>query len=1700
MNRKQPQAGIILLVVLSSLTFFSVLIAAYLVFSNQSRESSFAISARNIHRPNVNGIIDDALMTLIRGTDDGTNAFWGEDLLSDYYGRGDGELSLTVTTSASINDSGGNPTGFVKVAISGATITPPNLNDVYAGRVITFSNGTLVNRSYRVIRSLFVGGSHQIIFQLESRYAATDISNTDTLVMNGIPRNAAGIGFDGTDINATVIAGSVNNTLNIPAGVGISTLPMAIQPNHLPGTVDKKSGTRGDFDEGYDAADFNNWFLSHRHSDGVVIPSFHRPSVLNYILNNEADWPSVTGAAGDVIYRDLMASFARATFRPLPLAASQFSTTSGALNPQFTGGNSSFALRIPLLMQSGGQARLDQFARALIGNGTPTGQSYDVDNDSDGIKDSIWIDLRLPLITAPDGKLLRPLIAPMIEDLSGRLNVNAHSNSQLTGVTNAGLDSDLAAWAGTNAALMKKTFRGLGYGPSEIALPPAVSASLVTQRLGTDGVPGSAQADSLDVLRTAWRPGSQAANGGYGYSIDPFGRGGVAIGRSGGLVAANSGTVVTASAQDEALNDPYESDPTGRLAHDLMLTQGELEAILRSNQFDVNLLPQRLRGLVSSVVGIDKVITTISKSDDTPPQFGFVTSGSAVEKLRTLYFPSLSNAQLVELIAPEIRLGRKLDINRSFGNGIDDDGDGVIDEPGEIPTTGAVPSVTNRIDDNLDGTVDEAGEVGEPAFAIPAASTATLPNGYANQEAFYVLDSTTAENGRTLLARQIYVLMMALSKDYVFPVSGAGINETDYHARRLAQWAVNVVDCRDPDSIMTRFVYDKNPFNGWDVPAVPSNENTVWGVEMPELLLTETLAFHDIAVQDTPTGGNKGIGSAPNNDKHTDQIGLPEGSLFVELYCPGSNVTDSTTRSYPQELYTNQSLDLARVTGNAPVWRLAISEPHFDKNISVDGDPTLNPVFQPLASIVDPVPALPSNKRPSRRRHNSALGDAYSYEKEESELANTAVASQLQFERYVLFTGAESNIAGMTSDNTFYLGGAGADNGSKSVTRGQYLCVLPRATTTFGYQSDKTTRSNQTIAFNGTNGVQHLPAGVAPGAPLFNLLTEYSRPKVFVATTTGGIPLNVSAPLAGYDTTANPLPADVPYDVANRLIPNVASTTEEEPFLGTVPEHSSIFLQRLADPTRDWNAVTNPYRVVDYMSLDLNVFSGQERPSKVTRTDPSDLATETYQVKYRRRSRQKNGSTRDSLGNVVKNQNALYSYLSEFDIIDDDVFDNYVTNIDTSADYFSFAPTNGHFYSSLGFLNTTQAAVNPAFASGFSEPFKTAFPNTNNDRNLPQVGFAIHPWLNRPFATPFESILVPACSQGRLFEEFTTVQGGADPVVFPTDATDLTQFHGPFRHLLNFFHSDRNVTEAAGFVSLFDYVHTLPPFRGEVNAIAPSLVAAPSDLNPLLAPPFNFRYGNIRNGCVNLNTLSEFPVWQGLMQGHMNATEYASPASSGVATQLAFDEFSFAKRGYDPIPETRVTSAGPYNYDATHLNPLFPTQFAGMFRDAATTRFSPSVRDTVTTDKLRRRPINGTLLRGNGSLDTNDPDRGGVANVGPQFVRGAMKAPTWDNSVTPAVDPHLDRNRNPFMRYQTLMRMPNLVSDNSQVFLIRLTLGFFEVDASNINSLGAEYGESTGEAQRYQAMFIIDRSIPVGFVPGVDMNARDTVIFERYYQ
>ena len=46
--------------------------------------------------------------------------------------------------------------------------------------------------------------------------------------------------------------------------------------------------------------------------------------------------------------------------------------------------------------------------------------------------------------------------------------------------------------------------------------------------------------------------------------------------------------------------------------------------------------------------------------------------------------------------------------------------------------------------------------------------------------------------------------------------------------------------------------------------------------------------------------------------------------------------------------------------------------------------------------------------------------------------------------------------------------------------------------------------------------------------------------------------------------------------------------------VGNYQDVATIFLQRLADPTSAWDAVNNPYITVDYQSMDLTVFNGEE--------------------------------------------------------------------------------------------------------------------------------------------------------------------------------------------------------------------------------------------------------------------------------------------------------------------------------------------------------------------------------------------------------------------------------------------------------------------------------------------------------------------------
>ena len=141
-------------------------------------------------------------------------------------------------------------------------------------------------------------------------------------------------------------------------------------------------------DEDYDACDLENWFLAIQSADGqVMIPSFHRPGILTSL-----DWtiPAVNSAGTSIN------NYSRAKIlRPRQADNSPLFPTDPSVIDSSTG-------------------RL----------------TYDIDNDGDGVTDSVWLDLGYPVQRDPNGRLLKPLFAFMVLGLNGRLPLNTVGNLQ----------------------------------------------------------------------------------------------------------------------------------------------------------------------------------------------------------------------------------------------------------------------------------------------------------------------------------------------------------------------------------------------------------------------------------------------------------------------------------------------------------------------------------------------------------------------------------------------------------------------------------------------------------------------------------------------------------------------------------------------------------------------------------------------------------------------------------------------------------------------------------------------------------------------------------------------------------------------------------------------------------------------------------------------------------------------------------------------------------------------------------------------------------------------------------------------------------------------------------------------------------------------------------------------------------------------
>lgn len=581
-----------------------------------------------------------------------------------------------------------------------------------------------------------------------------------------------------------------------------------------------------------------------------------------------------------------------------------------------------------------------------------------VDNDRGGIPDSDWVDLGFPVMTGADGRQVKPLFAILCVDLDGRLNVNfvgnrGHLRTAPTWTILNGDGSTMryrpsravpgATPPATDLAygnpIPSPAFgQGVGWGPADTTLwdllagtvqtaLPALSPSqvqsvafawysqLLDARYGTGGRPGIVGDD-------AYAPNAPAAlkfpvyltsralvdfHAALRQGVDPRGM----------PTSEPTYPIYTGTPYHPTIESPYELNTEAlrgqaSTATDTLFSITELEGLLRHFDWDSRTIPSRLRNVLFDVDGdgnpdllplgeaplfiqsitteswdlpVLKFLSDRNRNNPPPPgtfrepmQSPLELLEEPIKKRTTGYAPYLTIEDLVtrRIVPPDFVFGMQYDLNRAL-----------------------------------------------PEWPVGA----TNLNDPAVQQ-YYA--------ARQEMAQQLYMLMLLVADlnpsdpDPHDPMGQTGKTMAD----RIAQWAVNVVDFRDGDAIMTPFEYDVDPFDGWGLDGnpfsttenqpfpgtqpppspQPAQRKLVWGCERPELLITEAFGWHDVRV--TERG---------NTYEQTDR---PRGYFFVELYNPwASPAFQSDLNRWGVTPPAGVQLNATAPTGD-PVWRLSITSQH----------------------------------------------------------------------------------------------------------------------------------------------------------------------------------------------------------------------------------------------------------------------------------------------------------------------------------------------------------------------------------------------------------------------------------------------------------------------------------------------------------------------------------------------------------------------------------------------------------------------------------------------------------------------------------------------------------------------------------------------------------------------------------------------------
>lgn len=1236
--------------------------------------------------------------------------------------------------------------------------------------------------------------------------------------------------------------------------------------------------------------------------------------------------------------------------------------------------------------------------------------SLDVDNDGDGVLDSQFLPFGLPGFTAANGIRIEPRAAVLVVDLDGRINLNVHD---------AISDADALASSGTASAY-----------------PAQLSVSGTTVRYDDNSAATKLPLHSIPVgitgspVRTSIRKGfnfEATAASDLETSLRDAGR-------------TNGGINATSLLQDARTSRPAPAigEVEGRYGASAWNRSTLLPAVFpRPGQVEVNDPTTALRDLWSvAVVAPDPNDSSHLIADNffsNPIRYG--SPPDIKGRLRIWADPVTGQPVYFKPYWDEN--------GRSSSTTITDNE--LVDDPFELNLTRTGPQLASLTNPGTGGIkVDNPFTAADlesllrfydadtlrlsrrlPAILSEVASHArlgvtteswdtTAVVGSAWREAIesnfsQILTSGTAANSffapETIAGNKLDISRPFHNTDYSEPNDSLGTARRQQFARHiyslligiadangvtldntkrenLAQFAVNVVDFRDADSVMTKFDYDPSFGPG---SATWSPTKTVWGCERPEVIITETFAWHDRRTDDLAVGNHMVAPPlapaipAASADDDFDQQQRPRGAFFVELTIPPAsaakqydgaagevadvldpvaNASPVRAEPLPKELVAtedannNGQLDSGEDNNannkidDSPSRMLRSTTIQLDKVVSDAAAGNRSPVWR-LVTVsgtaafgTDPTSGATANTSNSILNPGRAGGPAVERAFYFAEPPPALKASP---------AGDPAALASAPSNGVFWLGSAVTAPLSKHTVVGTNATFTPGGTAT---------AASSVLTFtDGQNRPATLTEPITKHATndAYRVLAEQAFSNFSFTSNQWGSPLDAPIDATSQDD----------FEHANDITSRPFLDSNDNPVLmqnGTHENFAVVHLQRLANPTKPWNPTTNPYLTVDSMPVDLTVVNYSNGGAGPCYDEPgisgaAPLAYLQQQKNFGRiltttpESVERGGKT------AVDPDDEQNLWNSRVDPDRTNLRDGLAMH---SADIDPRA-SNGGYTPADATSPVVLTAVTPLAPN---QTFGNAPDRAPTDAALPWFFFS-----NRPFESGVEISLVPISSPFHLLKQYSL-------------DTTLTPI---FWHLPGFWETatpsepwDAITGRAASnSFSLLDFIHVPSRFAGLAGSIAPAasgqtgVALSNLGLNHL-------QYGQISHfrepGRINLNTIT------------------SGTTASGTATgawRAIFGPVDFAG-------DSDVASS------ATSLDPC-PQWTDAMFATPKKTLVELVTDSTI---------------------------------------------PIGRNHWTDAANAHRDTDRNAFFRYSTIFQVADRITTRSNVFAIWVTVGFFEVDSA----------------------------------------------------